>query len=171
MRNQGLGNFEDNSTRISGGEEKAMKRIDAPRRKRGVILWVTFGILILAGLALAIPVQALPGGSYIKTCKDCTDDGSQLICQCSYKGKYSGTSIYYGLCEPNSVSNTNSKLTCTARGSFRKTCSNISWNASRLQAVCKTKKGKPNGTVLSNWQSCEGDIANCNGALVCGSCP
>jgi hypothetical protein len=126
LRNHGLGNFKDNSTRTSGGKEKAMKRIDAPQRKRGVIRWVIFGILILAGLTLAMPVQAQPGGSYTKTCKDCTDDGSQLICQCSYKGKYSGTSICYGLCEPNSISNTNSKLTCTARGSFRKTCSNIS---------------------------------------------
>ncbi len=42
-----------------------MKRIDSTRRKRGVILWVTVGILILAGLALAMPVQALPGGTMV----------------------------------------------------------------------------------------------------------
>lgn len=148
-----------------------MMNVEATRRKRGGAFWATFVILILAGLALAVPVQALPGGSYSKSCKDCTDDGEQLICQCSYKGKYSGTSIYYGLCEANSISNTNSKLTCTAKGSFRRSCKNISWNASRLQAVCKTKKGKWNGTVLSNWRSCEGDIANCDGALTCGGCP
>jgi hypothetical protein len=148
-----------------------MREIDTPRRKGKGLFWAAFGILLLAALALALPAQALPGGSYIRSCKDCMDDGEQLICQCSYKGKYSGTSIYYGLCEANSITNTNSKLTCTARGSFRKSCRDISWNASRLQAVCKTKKGKWNGTVLSGWRSCEGDIANCDGALTCGSCP
>ncbi len=148
-----------------------MKGCKAERRMWGSTFWTAIAIVVLAGLVLAVPAQALPGGSYSKTCKDCTDDGQELVCQCSYKNNYSGTSIYYGMCESGSVTNTRSKLTCTAKGSFRRSCKNISWNASRLQAVCKTKKGKWNGTVLSSWSSCEGDIANCNGALTCGGCP
>ncbi|GEM_PF-1077436 len=148
-----------------------MKSSKAVRRSRGNAFWTVFAALVLAALVLAVPAQALPGGSYSKTCKDCTDDGQELVCQCSYKGNYSGTSIYYGMCESGSVTNTRSKLTCTARGSFRRSCKDISWNASRLQAVCKTKKGKWSGTVLSSWSSCDGDIANCDGALTCGACP
>ncbi|MEI8190597.1 MAG: hypothetical protein WCI75_12875 [candidate division NC10 bacterium] len=132
----------------------------------------TIGAFALLGVLFTpSPAAADPAGSYSKTCKECVDDGSKLICQCSYKGKFSGTSLNYGMCDSNSIWNDKSKLKCTPRGTFKRSCSNISWNESRLQAVCKTKKGKPNGAVLANYPGCSEDIANCDGVLTCGSCP
>ncbi len=114
---------------------------------------------------------SLPGGSYSKTCRNCTvEEGPMLRCECSYKNKYSGTTLYYGICETNTVWNEKSKLKCTPKGTFKKTCGSISWNQTRLQAVCRQKNGKPYGTTLPNWPGCNVDIANCNGVLTCGPC-
>lgn len=121
------------------------------------------------GMLASTTALAQPSGSYSKSCKDCLDDSGQLTCQCSYKGKYSGTSIYYGLCEGD-IWNDKSKLKCSPRGSFKRSCSYISWNATRLQATCKKKNGGVSGAVLPNWPGCSGDIANCDGVLTCGSC-
>jgi len=109
---------------------------------RGVIVFLMglmLGVL-LGGLLPSRDALAQPGGSYQKTCKNCTDDGSVLRCDCSYKNKYSPMSIVYGMCESNSIWNDKSKLKCTPRGSFKRSCSNISWNENRLQAVCNSKK-------------------------------
>jgi len=135
------------------------------------VLLLVGSIGLMAGaLGSAGNAAALPEGSYQKSCKDCVDDGSMLRCQCSYKGKFSGTGLAYGLCEPGSIGNDKSKLTCTPRGSFRRTCKHISWNETRLQATCNPKKGAAKGAVLPNWPGCSEDIANCNGVLTCGPC-
>jgi len=119
---------------------------------------------------MCTPGSDFPAGSYKQTCGNCSDDGSRLTCQCKYKGNYSTTSIYYGLCE-SQISNQNGKLKCAPRGSFKRSCGSIDWNEFRIQAICKTKKGKTSGTTLENWNQCSGDIANCDGHLNCGGCP
>jgi hypothetical protein len=148
-----------------GGKRSVTGR-DAVVLLIGLILGLLLGGLLPSGDALA-----QPGGSYSKTCKNCTDDGSTLRCECSYKNKFSPTSIVYGMCESNSIWNDKSKLKCTPRGSFKRSCSNISWNENRLQAVCNSKKGKKVGTTYDNYPGCSDDIANCDGNLTCGRCP
>lgn len=135
-----------------------------------IALTVFFSLLFITQTN-AYAQQSLPGGSYSKTCRNCImEEGPMLRCECSWKNKFSGTTLYTGICEPNTVWNEKSKLKCTPKGTFKKTCGSISWNQTRLQAVCKQKNGKPYGAVLSNWPGCEGDIANCNGVLTCGPC-
>lgn len=135
-----------------------------------IVFAVLVSLVIIAHTDLYAQ-QSLPGGSYSKTCRNCSmEEGPMLRCECSYKNKYSGTTLYTGLCEPNTVWNNKSKLKCTPKGSFKKSCGSISWNQTRLQAVCKTKKGKASGTTLPNWPGCDGDIANCDGKLTCGPC-
>jgi hypothetical protein len=134
-------------------------------------------LLVAASLTLALGLWSLraladPSGSYTKSCKDCLDNDGELICQCSYKGAFKGTSIFYGLCVDGSIWNDKQTLRCTIKHSFKNSCSNIYWNSSRItSASCKKKNGKTSSTSYENWKGCEGDIANCDGTLTCGSCP
>ena len=138
---------------------------------------ITRSSILPAVLALVVglwglSLQADPSGSYTKSCKDCVDNDGELICQCSYKGSYKGTSINYGLCVEGSIWNDKQTLRCTIKHSFKNSCSNIYWNSDRItSASCRKKNGKSANTSFNNWKSCEGDIANCDGTLPCGPCP
>jgi hypothetical protein len=118
-------------------------------------------------------VSALPAGSYQQSCKNCTDDDATVRCDCSYKSKYTATALDYKICDGD-IWNDKSKLRCTPKGSFKRSCSSISWNSSFLTAKCNKKKS---GTIWNsgfNYNNCltnGQDIANCDGSLTCGSCP
>lgn len=129
-------------------------------------------VLALVVGVWGLSVQADPSGSYTKSCKECVDNDGELLCQCSYKGSYKGTSINYGLCVEGSIWNDKQTLRCTIKHSFKNSCSNIYWNSDRItSASCRKKNGKSVNTSFNNWKSCEGDIANCDGTLTCGPCP
>jgi hypothetical protein len=138
---------------------------------RGTRTWFVVAGCLLAGV-LALPALADPTGSYTKSCKDCLDNEGELTCQCSYKKKFKGTSIHYGLCTEGTIWNDKQTLRCTIKHSFARSCSNVLWNGSRItSATCRKKSGKTVSASFQNWKGCDGDIANCDGTLTCGPCP
>jgi hypothetical protein len=52
-------------------------------------------------------------------------------------------------------------------GSYRDSCSNISFDGHTLIATCLTFVGTPVSTSLAFADRCTGDIANINGTLIC----
>jgi hypothetical protein len=88
-----------------GGKRSVTGR-DAVVLLIGLILGLLLGGLLPSGDALA-----QPGGSYSKTCKNCTDDGSTLRCECSYKNKFSPTYDNYPGCSDD-IANCDGNLTC-----------------------------------------------------------
>ncbi|MCX5802121.1 MAG: hypothetical protein NTU69_01080 [Proteobacteria bacterium] len=143
-------------------------------RKKRIFLAVCAVSMVIGVFFLTNNAFSLPDGSYQQTCKNCTDDGNTLRCDCSYKGKFKSTSLAYKICESGQIWNDKSKLRCTPQGSFKRSCSNISWNENFLTAICKRiQKGKTIPNSGFNYNACINngqDITNCDGSLRCGGC-
>ncbi|MEN6321078.1 MAG: CVNH domain-containing protein [Syntrophaceae bacterium] len=68
------------------------------------------------------------------------------------------------------VSHVCSAAAPTPNGTYKKTCRNISYNASTDRitgASCKKLNGSWNTTQFNNCSQCRGDIENCNGTIEC----
>jgi hypothetical protein len=53
------------------------------------------------------------------------------------------------------------------RGSYLRSCSNVSFDGRTLIATCLTRAGTPVTTTLQFANRCRRDIANINGVLLC----
>lgn len=136
---------------------------------------IAFGALIaIASLSFSpIKADAAVGGSYQQSCNNIVDDGTTVRANCKKKnGSYVATSLAYRICQGD-ISNNDGKLTCTPKGSFKNSCSSISWNESFLTANCRKKNGQNLWNSGFNYNAClanNRDIANCDGSLHCGGC-
>jgi hypothetical protein len=95
-------------------------------------------------------------------------------CECkTKKGSWKNTGLAYQICEPGKIWNDNGTLKCTPQGSFKRSCSSISWNESFLTAKCNKKKSgtlQNSGFRYGQCLSASQDITNCDGSLKCGGC-
>ena len=59
------------------------------------------------------------------------------------------------------------------RGSYQRSCRNITWDCKTLSAICASRSGGTQQSTLSAPELCIGDIANMDGVLRCskGSAP
>ena len=115
-----------------------------------------------------------PSGSYQKSCKDINVDGNKLRAKCETRnGSWNKTNINYKKCKGD-ISNNNGELSCNGqggkipKGSYRDSCKNSYVEGSTLYANCKKNNGGWHKTSM-NYRSCNKDIKNDNGKLVCGS--
>jgi hypothetical protein len=53
------------------------------------------------------------------------------------------------------------------KGSYKRSCFNITMQGNTLLATCLTRRGTPTTTRLPFANRCRGDIANINGNLTC----
>jgi len=145
--------------------------MDPHDRSSGVKIAVLsfFFVLCLASPSAGLDI---PPGSW--SCRECTDDGSTVRCQCkTKKGSWNNTGLAYRICEPNKIWNDNGTLKCTPQGSFKRSCSSVSWNESFLTAKCNKKKQGTTWNSGFNYGQCVNngqDITNCDGSLRCGGC-
>jgi len=134
------------------------------------------------------PVAAMPEGSYKKSCRNCTDDGKTLSCECSYNKKDSRTTLDYANCQPGSLWNEKSKLMCSPAesfpaGGYKNSCANCTLEVRKekifntieeiqvLACQCKMKNGnyKEANVVLKYCK--KGSIRNEDGVLKCDQIP
>jgi len=139
-----------------------------------------FAVAVASGAVLPVfEAEAQPSGSYQQSCWNIVDDGAgspTVMATCRKKdGSSKNTSLAYKICESGTVWNDDGNLRCTAKGSFKNSCRNISWNTSFLTAEC-SKGGWPKKYVWNSgfsYNTClnaSQDIANCTGSLKCGGC-
>jgi hypothetical protein len=138
---------------------------------QSLVLWV--GMMVLLSFAVVgAPTDALAGatGSYSQSCRSCTDNGTTLSCECSYKNKYTRTTLNYSTCEPGSVWNDKSTLRCNPRlpdGSYKQSCRNCSMSGNKLTCECSFE-GKYTTTSLDDYTQCPANgIWNDKGWLLC----
>lgn len=116
----------------------------------------------------------LPPGNYKETCRNMRVNGDRLNAECQRReGSWRFTSIEYDECYSD-ITNQNGQLTCGQRhhhnmlpkGSYRKTCQDISINGDVLDAQCQKRDGSWRWTSI-DFGDCYGEIVNENGRLVC----
>lgn len=124
----------------------------------------TFGLTVTGAHAAA-------SGSFTQSCTGIVDDGTTVRASCKKKnGSYNnGASLAYKICS-GQVWNNDGNLTCTPSGSFKNSCSSISWNESYLTANCRKKNKKYLWNSGFNYNAClnnSQDIMNNDGSLQC----
>jgi len=156
-------------------KENLMKKTSLSRLPLLTATFFFAGLLVWALPAPEIFAQEdLPSGSYTKSCSNCfVDHGGDLRCKsCKTKGKGTRDSSLkcFRLCQGD-IWNDDGWLKCNYRGSFWKTCWNVSCTSGHLKASCNMKKKGSLYNANFDYNACSGDISNCNGSLTCGSCP
>jgi len=146
-----------------------------------------FIVMVMLSIG-AGPVAAMPEGSYKKSCRNCTDDGNTLSCECSYNKNYSRTTLNYTNCQPGSIWNEKSKLMCSPAGSFpagsyKNSCANCVLEVKKekifnttediqeLACQCKMKNGNYKGTKIVFKYCKKESIRNDDGNLKCDQIP
>jgi len=142
-----------------------------------------FIVMVMLSIG-AGPVAAMPEGSYKKSCRNCSDDGNALSCECSYNKRYSRTTLDYTNCQPGSIWNEKSKLMCSPaesfpEGSYKKSCANCSIEVKKekilnttediqeLACQCKMKNGNYKDTNIATSHCKKGSVRNDDGNLKC----
>jgi hypothetical protein len=125
-------------------------------------------LLVITGTAREAVAGA--SGSYSQSCRNCTDNGTTLSCECSYKNKFTRTTVNYSTCEPGSVWNDKATLRCNPRlpdGSYKQTCRNCALSGNKLTCEC-SYEGKYVTSSIDNHTLCPANgIFNDKGWLLC----
>jgi len=156
----------------------------------------TFGVVALTmaffSPGMTCTAQQPPSGSYLQTCRDIGVRGSTLYATCENGGGgWRSTKLRdFQRCS-SEIQNINGNLQCDTsgyrgndrgrdgdrdrdrgrdrvpRGSYTRSCENISVSGDTLQASCQKKNGNWRQTSLRDFYRCSGDIFNDNGKLRC----
>jgi hypothetical protein len=136
-------------------------------------LSLTFGPAAILVLGLtAASAQAIPPGSYQKTCTGISVSGTTLKATCkTFSGQSMQTDLpYYASCVGD-LGNINGTLACAGpNGSYALTCRDAVVKGDTLSASCKKINGSYNNTSLKGFQGFQGNISNCDGNLRNGNC-
>jgi hypothetical protein len=130
--------------------------------------------VMLAALAVLSPERSnadpLPAGSYQGSCYNYYASGGLLTATCGNGiGGYITTQLEYANCS-TAVWNQFGHLVCVGGvpgGTYKQSCTNISFDGSFLAASCR----KMDGTWVATWvnfpsaNQCRGDLGNANGVL------
>lgn len=100
--------------------------------------YVVVIIMMMLLIGFRPATAAMPEGSYKKSCRNCSDDGKTLSCQCKMKnGNYKETKLVFDYCNKGSISNDNGNLTCTAAWPKAKTKTSSSGIAKKVAEASK----------------------------------
>ena len=122
--------------------------------------------------------DGLPGGNWRYSCRNIYVRGDKLFAECrDFGGGWERTGITYTACR-GGMMNRGGSLECSRGGyyassydrapdgSFRASCRNIQVQGEKLYAECRDFGGGWERTGIT-YTSCQGDIANRGGELVC----
>lgn len=143
----------------------------------------SFGI---AGAAYAIAAlwiapasaEAVPGGSYLATCREPQNVAGWLKATCRDRsGRWVDATLAIGWCSRGDIANDDGRLVCRAAssmaesapgGSYMASCRDVRMVAGWLKANCRDRNGRwVEATTAPGWCSAGRDIANVDGRLVC----
>ena len=140
--------------------------------KHPVALLSLIGVLLFwFAPASLLPCEAgnLPGGSYAKSCRNCSLQGNTLRCECSYKGKYQATSIAVEPCKENTIWNDKGTLKCDQKqfrwypvpGAYQpfKHCRNCTMSGTVLTCECPVRP--------KTFKASSVDLNTCDSACIC----
>ncbi len=123
---------------------------------------------------------ALPPGSYLDTCRQCTQVFNTLTCSCQTKQQYWIVSSLWNINRCDYISNENGQLTChhsqgnpLPPGTYQNSCQMCHMDYSgNLVCMCPNYYGSMQRSVLFNAYRCNqygNSVQNQNGNLICVS--
>jgi hypothetical protein len=125
-------------------------------------------------------VFALPPGSYLDSCQNCTQVFNSLTCSCRNNQQFPVMSTLWNFNRCDYITNEDGQLTChhsrgnpLPPGSYQQSCHYCHTDYSgNLICMCPTYYGSMQRTTLYNAYQCSengNDILNQNGRLICTS--
>jgi hypothetical protein len=142
-------------------------------------------VLLLVLTSVAFMAYALPGGSYLQTCNNCSLSRAStgflnLSCTCQDRNHNSVFSVLSNISQCTYVVNNNGQLYCQQSttsplttnplppGSYMQTCQSCQFDGNQLSCQCMNKNQYQQPTSLYNAGQCSW-IVNNNGYLQCGN--
>ena len=134
-------------------------------------------MLMFLGTILQAPAASIPDGSYRHTCRAVSVRADRLTASCqTIQGQWERSSLFNWRQCDGAITNIDGQLRCERRlripsvipgGSYVETCTDIRASSGTLYATCKTRDGRWAHTRLAEARSCDGEVANIDGALEC----
>jgi len=134
-------------------------------------------VLMFLGSVLQAPAASIPDGSYRQTCRSVQVRSDRMTASCqTMGGQWERSSLVNWRRCDGAIANIDGQLRCEERyrygslipgGSYDQTCTDIRMSGRTLHATCQARDGAWMRTRLTYARSCDGEIANIDGALEC----
>lgn len=123
--------------------------------------------------AQPISKRVPPAGSYEKTCRKVTFDGTTLRATCITQDEHIAPALLDVTGCRDDIRNMDGELTCSKgdsdppKGSYYASCRSILVEGSAMLLTCQAGSGKWIHTSRFDFSSCRTDIANIDGQVIC----